>query len=122
MKRDLDLVRKLLVYFEDKAGPEPVKQPLIDGYSDQEIQYHLVLLFDAGFLRCEPTRSTTSDRVIMVLPFELTWAGQEFLAKIRDETVWNRTKTTAREKGIQMTIEAISAIATAYAKAQLGLV
>ncbi|MCK4752923.1 MAG: DUF2513 domain-containing protein, partial [Planctomycetes bacterium] len=88
MKRDFDLVRKLLIYFDEKPGPEHVEVPPIEGYDELSIKYHTVLLHDAEFLRCEPVTSSSSNRVIYVIPFDLTWKGHEFLAKIRDDGIW----------------------------------
>jgi len=121
MKRDFDLVRKLLVYFEEKPGPEHVKIPPIEGYDELTIKYHLVLLHDAGLLRCEPQTSSSSDRVIEVLPFDLTWDGHEFLAKIRDDRLWQKTKDTILNKGGQLTINTITTVATLLMKKMIGL-
>lgn len=80
MKRDFNLVRKLLLFFEKKADAKPVKAPAIEGYSELEIQYHLVLMHEAGLLHCETvTSESTPDRVIYVIPFDLSWQGHEFL-------------------------------------------
>ena len=121
MKRDFDLVRKLLVYFEEKPGPEHVKIPPIEGYDELTIKYHLFLLHDAGLLRCEPQTSSSSDRVIEVLPFDLTWDGHEFLAKIRDDGLWQKTKDTILNKGGQLTINTITTVATLLMKKMIGL-
>ena len=53
MKRDPELIRKLLLFFDEKPGPEHVKVPPIEGYDELAIKYHLVLLqlaHDANFL------------------------------------------------------------------------
>ena len=121
MKRDFDLVRKLLVYFEEKPGPEHVKIPPIEGYDELTIKYHLVLLHDARLLRCEPQTSSSSDRVIEVLPFDLTWDGHEFLAKIKDDGLWQKTKDTILNKGGQLTINTITTVATLLMKKMIGL-
>jgi Hypothetical protein (DUF2513) len=121
MKRDFDLVRKLLVYFEEKPGPEHIEIPPIKGYDELTIKYHLVLLHDAGLLRCEPVTSSSSDRVISVLPFELTWDGHEFLAKIRDDGLWRKTKDTILSKGGQLTFNTITAVATTLMKKMIDM-
>jgi len=121
MKRDFDLVRKLLVYFEEKPGPEHVKIPPIEGYDELTIKYHLVLLHDAGLLRCDPVTSSSSDRVIYVLPFDLTWDGHEFLAKIRDDGLWRKTKDTILSKGGQLTFNTITAVATTLMKKMIDM-
>ncbi len=115
MKRDMELIRKLLFFFDEKETPEYVQIPPIDGYDDLTIKYHLVLLYDAGLLRCEPVTSSTSDRVIYVLPFELTWDGHEFLDKIRNDSVWQRIRETIAEKGGSLAFGVVSKLATKFA-------
>ena len=112
MKRDFDLVRKLLRFFEEKNDTKAVLGPSIDGYSELEIKYHLVLLHDAKLIRCEPVISTTSNRVIYVIPFELTWDGHEFIATIREDKFWNKVKGYIVDKGGQLTFNSISIVAT----------
>ena len=120
MKRDLDLVRKLLLYFEEKAGPEHIQKPPIDGYDDSTVQYHLRLMHDAGLLNCETERSSsTPERVIRVIPFDLTWEGQEFLAKVRSEGVWQRIKSTITAKGSAFAFGVVNDLATKWALAAL---
>jgi hypothetical protein len=115
MKRDFDLIRKLLMFFEAKPGSEHVEVPPIEGYDNLTIKYHLVLLHDAGFLRCEPIKSSSSDRVIYVLPFDLTWQGHEFLEKIRNETTWNKIKEVILSKGGAWAFNVINELATRFA-------
>ncbi len=92
MHRDPDLIRKLLFHFEAKPDYKAEKCPPIDAYGEQEIMYHMLLLAQAGLLDHEPSRSTTSDRIISVLGFGLTWQGHEFLAAARDDSLWERAK------------------------------
>ena len=92
MRRDPDLIRKLLFHFESKPDYSAETCPSIEGYGEQEIKYHMLLLAQAGFLDHEPSRSETSDRIISVLGFGLTWHGQEFLDAARDDSRWNRAK------------------------------
>lgn len=92
MRRDPELVRKLLFYFEEKSGYEAEESPNIEGYDRLDIMYHMLMLAQAGFLDHEPTRSTTSERIIQVLGFGLTWEGHEFLEAARDDSLWQRAK------------------------------
>lgn len=111
MKRDMELVRKLLFYFEAKPDSRHVVIPPIEGYEESLIKYHCNLLYDAGLLNCEPVKSSTSDRVISVVPFALTWAGHEFLDKIRAETTWNNIKTQAKEKSLSLSFNIVNELA-----------
>lgn len=85
--------------------------PAIEGYSESEKKYHLILMFDAGLFQCEPVRSSTSDRVIYVLPFDLTWKGHEFLDTVRSEGVWQRIKTTLVSKGGSLAFDVVNEMA-----------
>ncbi|HCX83219.1 MAG: hypothetical protein A3E00_13540 [Curvibacter sp. RIFCSPHIGHO2_12_FULL_63_18] len=111
MKRDFDLVRKILLQFEEKESSTIVEKPEVEGYSYEIVSYHCRLLYDAGLLRCEPVVSTTSDRLIKVSPFELTWDGHEFLDKIRSETTWNKIKIQAKEKGLALSFSIVTELA-----------
>jgi hypothetical protein len=122
MKRDLELVRKLLLYFDEKPHPEQVEVPPIPEYDEVTIKYHLVLLYDAGYLRCEPIRSKTSDRIIYVLPFELTWDGHEFLDKIRSPHVWDEVMANMKERGfVSASVDFIKRLADAAIRKRLRM-
>src|SRR3972149_5572347 len=112
MTRDFDLIRKLLVFFDEKSGPELVEVPDVGAeYSASTIQYHLRLLYEAGFLNCEPEKSSTSDRVIRVHPFDLTWEGHEFLAKIKSSSAWEQVKAFIMSKGGTLSVTLINQVA-----------
>jgi hypothetical protein len=122
MKRDMELVRKLLLFLDEKPGPQHVLVPPIPGHDELAIKYHLVLLHDAGYLRCEPTRSSTSDRVISVIPFDLTWQGHEFLDKIRHEFIWSEVVAKVKERGFaSASVEMIKKLADAAIRKRLDL-
>ncbi len=115
MKRDMELIRKLLFFFDEKADPRPVKVPQIAGFDDLTIRYHVVLLYDAGLIFGEPSKSDTSDRVYDVLPFDLTWAGHEFLDLVRSDTFWEKAKDKTAEEFGAASFAAIKAVVTQHA-------
>jgi len=121
MKRDFDLIRKLLLFFEEKPDAGHIEVPPIENYEEMEIKYHLLLLYDAGLVRCEPAKSSSGDRVIYVIPFDLTWAGHEFLDKIRNEGIWGKTKETILSKGGQLTFDTITTVTTALIAKMIGI-
>jgi hypothetical protein len=115
MKRDFDLVREILFYFENRVDSGVDENVQIEGYDEKIIAYHNRILYDAGFIRCESVRSSTSgDRVIRVLPFELTWNGHEFLDKIRSDTIWNNIKAYSKEKGLTLSFNIVNELAKKY--------
>lgn len=114
MKRNFDLIRNLLFLFEEKAGSSKLENPAIEGFNSDEIAYHCRLLYDAGFLRCECVKSSTSDRIIHAIPFELTWDGHEFLEKIRCESTWSKIKSYAKERSLALSFDIVSEIAKKF--------
>jgi len=122
MKRDLELIRKLLFFFDVKVGSEHVDAPSVEGYDIAAIKYHLILLHDAGYLRCEPVRSSTSERVIYVLPFDLTWDGHEFLDKVRNPHIWEEVMDDVKKRGFaSASVEIIKRLADAAIRQRLEL-
>ena len=84
MKRDPDLVRNILLALENKAGSNDAvtaKKMMIDGWSEDEINYHLLLLVEAGYIR---GKDSSSDNRTIVFVTRLTWEGHEFLDAARD--------------------------------------
>jgi hypothetical protein len=122
MKRDIDLIRKLLLYLEKKSDDKMVKDLEIEGYSKNKVQYHFILMDQAGLIRCERSMSsTTSDRVIQVFPFSLTWQGHEFLEASRNETIWNNVKDVIKNKSVGMSFDLIKALLIAKIKNKVGV-
>ena len=120
MTRDFDLIRKLLVFFDEKPGPGYVELPVVAGsYTEAQVRYHLVLLHDAGLLQCEP--KSEGGRIISVIPFDLTWEGHEFLSKIRSETNWGKIKCLVSSKSVPMAFGVINQLATKLALQSLDL-
>ena len=55
----MELIRKILLYFEGKNNDHPVENLKIEGYDLIIMQYHLVMLYEAGFIAGEPSRTNT---------------------------------------------------------------
>jgi len=93
MKRDLDLVRAILIWIEGRPEGHNVNWRIaIDGFTDEQISYHVHLMGQAGLL---VTTSMTSldPRSPSAVAISMTWAGHEFLSAARDDTLWAKAKT-----------------------------
>ena len=122
MKRDIDLVRKLLIYLEEKPNGKIVKDLELEGFLKGEVQYHLILMDQAGLINCERSvSSTTSDRVIRVYPFSLTWQGHEFLEASRSDTLWNKAKEIVKSKSGALSFDVLKALLISMVKERVGL-
>lgn len=107
MKRDWDTVRRILTRLEEMPSGE--LRP--DDFADDEdvTNYHMNLLIEARLVEgaCQVSR-TNINRCKLT---RLTWNGHELLDSIRRDSIWNRIKTKAQEKGIDMTFDVIAALA-----------
>ncbi len=120
MKRDLDLIRKLLLALEEKPGPEAVDTLKIQGYDDLTIKHHLLLLAQAKLIDYEPEQTKTG-RVIRVLGFNPSWQGYEFLDAVRDDTIWSKIKSEISDKAVSVPFEVLKSLALRIATGVIGL-
>lgn len=117
MKRDLELVRKLLIHFEEKADWKHEENIKIEGYEDKLVSYHIDIMYEGGLINGEPVQSK-GGRIYDVLPFRLTWEGHEFLDSIRGGR-WEKIMKKVKEKGGDFTFELVKKLATKLAEDQL---
>jgi hypothetical protein len=120
----MELVRKLLFYFEEKPDFKMVKSDdiAIDGYGVRVIAYHIHIMCEADLLSCERILSkSTPERLIDAHPFRLTWQGHEFLDAARSDTIWAKAKKAISDKGISVAISTLQTLLASLAKQELGL-
>lgn len=91
MKRDLDLIRKFLLKMEEHEHGYTPQRITLDGYTDEQVGFHIYLLGQAGLIRVADSSSMGS-RSPSAIPLNLTWAGYEFLDAARDEALWKKAK------------------------------
>ena len=95
MKRDLNLIRRILLNIEEqgegsaRAGFGALSD---DGVDPDAIQYHVQLMHDAGLI--------VADELVpgQWWPERITWAGHEFLDLARNEALWQRTTADVESK------------------------
>ena len=95
MKRDMDLVRKILLEVEGVSFEGGWIDLQIEGYSENEVSYHVLLLAEAGLIEAIDLSTNTS---FAWAPKRLTWNGHEFIEASRDENRWEKAKTIMKEK------------------------
>ena len=122
MKRDFDLIVKILEYFEERQEISVVQKLSIPGYDDGVVAYHVRRLHEAGLLDAETmTSKTTESRLIDVWPFGLSWDGHEFLDSIRKKSVLEKVKRRVGSELIGIPFAVIKGLAMAIAKEEVGL-
>jgi hypothetical protein len=120
MKRDMELVRKILIAIEDYDQPNrPVRMTsLLTDYPENQVDYNTKLLYDSGLIDGIERRPNTGTYILVTA---LTWSGHEFLDAIRNDTVWHKVTQTVEEKGGSMPFEIIQGLALAAAKSLFGI-
>jgi hypothetical protein len=119
MQRDMDLIREILLRLE--AHPHGFAPALkIDGYEDEQIGFHIVLMGQAGLVNVWDNTST-GDQSPCAMATSLKWEGYEFLAASKDESTWKKGKAAVMSKAGTLGFELLKAVLTAEMRRQLGL-
>ena len=118
MKRDMDLIRELLLQIEDAPNKPSWKDltPVGDEKETKRRLDHLRLAYDAGYFKAI-TRNAIGG---FWLPqdMELTWQGHDFIDSIRDPEIWSKTKTGALAAG-GFTMDLLKDLAKGYVKTKI---
>ena len=109
-KRDDEFLRQLLFKFEESED----YQFLIGGVSglnadEQKEEYHVLLACDAGIM-CP----------LGVAMFRLTSQGHDYIAAIRSDTIWKKTKDGAASIG-GVSLGVMKDLALAYLKQEISV-
>lgn len=87
MKLDKNLVRELMLYYEDNLDNENAinsETITIPEYTTVQINYATQKLIEGGFLNGSKVKGYNFCLVI-----SLTWNGHEFIDNARDKTIWD---------------------------------
>ena len=106
MKRDMDLIRLILLEIE-KAEENEVENMNIDGYSKEDI------VFNAKLLKQNNMIENFEENVLGNYYIgSLTWGGSDYLDSIRDNSKWKRIKSVIKEKALPFTFDIVKSVAT----------
>lgn len=115
MKRDMDLVRGILLAIEaNESGRAPQKLS-VDGYTDEQIGYHVLIMMEAGVVVGRESKEI--GRPPNARATRLTWEGHDFLDASREPARWEKAKGVASKVG-GVTIEVMGTILTRLMLAQ----
>lgn len=119
MRRDLDLIRKMVLAIED--APSGFAPPLaVEGYTAEQIGYHAHLLIEAGYAQGASMTHMESPSPEALIR-SLTWAGHEFAAAARDDTRWRKAMGVVKDKSGSVTLDVLKELLASLMKAALGL-
>lgn len=118
MKRDLDLIREILLSIEESDRALAVSEIRIPEYTAEEIVFHVELLSDAEYI--EISRPKYLSRPCHVVQ-RLTMKGCDYLDSIRDELVWKDTRSAVLRAVGSAPLEIIKDVALAFIRDRMNL-
>jgi hypothetical protein len=80
------------------------------GRQEETRARHAMLLWEAGFIKGIDANSFSGPALLAP---ELTWEGHNLLDTLRSKPVWEKIKSTASEKGIELSFDAVIALGKA---------
>lgn len=120
MKRNLELVRAILLAMEDAPhgfAPHPFT---IAGYDDETIGHHIWLMAQGGLVTAVPV-TAQQDPSPTAMPESITWEGHEFLDAVRNDTVWRKLKADMKDKGLTVPFSVLQTLALKIIEKFAGL-
>jgi len=117
MKRDLDLVRQLLLQIEGMPAGPPAQYRASE-IEDPVLLAHFELVLTSGLVNGKISRSQSSRGDVISIS-GLTWEGHEWIEMVRSQSVWNETKSLLLGTGGALTYELTKAAASRILRARL---
>lgn len=120
MKRDMDLIRLLLLKIEElSTSPSAIYSPKpaelgLTGFSDDQVKYHYDLAVEAGLVDKGGTGGLSTCQFR-----RLTVAGHDFVDSVRDEAIWRMTREGALKAG-GWTVGLLADLGKGYLKKQIA--
>jgi hypothetical protein len=124
MKRDMNLIRELLLKIEALDIPRSVTTALsphnpalaVDGFTADDIGHHLRMLVSARFIETPNDKPFAGDGSVIFR--QISWEGHDFLDSVRDPKIWGETKKGAEAAG-GFTVDLLKDLAKGLVKKQI---
>jgi hypothetical protein len=116
MKRDMDLIRGLLLEVE---GEDPKLD--LSRWSNPQKAYHAALLIEAGLVKGELFENYYQEEKRAAELHRLTWTGHEFLDAARDEKSWKKVLQKVAKAGGAVTFPILKQMLTNFIKEKVGI-
>jgi hypothetical protein len=112
MKRDMEIVRNLLLRAEAAEGSVSINDPVET--------YHVRIMIQAGLVEGRISEEITSDAPRHSYIHNLTWTGHDFLDAARNDTAWRTVKEKVLKPGVSWTFELLKEVLKALARQQFA--
>ena len=126
MKKDLDLIRQIMLTLEENMeyGKNFQSAQLIEVMKDatlsaEKLAYHIGLLVESDFIRAKDHKYLSGEPTDYQI-YTITSQGHDFIDTIRQDTTWNKIKEKAYDIG-GFSLSLLVDIGKEYLKKQIGL-
>jgi Hypothetical protein (DUF2513) len=120
VQRDMELVRKIVFALEAHPSGFAPRGLKIDGYTDEQVGYHVHLMAQAELLLGSDVTCMGSSSP-QAIPTSLTWQGHEFAALARSDTLWKKATETMRQQVGAVALSVLTALLSSLASRAVGL-
>lgn len=83
MKRDMELIKKILCEVERRCSVKDPRKITVDGYNPDVVEEHIRLSVEAGYIEAQGPWGSQGDNLFVS---RLTWQGHDVLAEMRGES------------------------------------
>lgn len=113
MKRDMDLVRRILI--ELSESDVPLDAEAFVGWSAtlEKVCYHFRIMDQAGLISASVQYA--GGEPYFARATGLTWDGNDFLAAVRSDPIWSKVKMRIAKATVDAPIEVFKAVAVRIA-------
>ena len=121
MKRDMDLIRAILLHVEEHDEFDTYRdRGLFPTHDERSLNDHVLQMKEQGLVDANIQKGGTV-AIIAAEVTRLTPQGHDFLQAARNETIWRRAKAIVAEKGGSVPWDVFKALLVAVAKDSVGL-
>ena len=114
MKRDMELVRKLLFLAEEDGKDDE----LCEEYGQDVVAGHVAILLDAKLIVGEVVCNEVGVPVASVI-LRLTWAGHEFLDNARNDTIWRGVISKVKSAALTVSFDVLAELLKSGAMSEI---
>lgn len=114
VKRDLELLRRLLLSIEESDDIPVHPNQLTNLCSDQNLlNYHIYLLYEAGFIHAIEV-DVMGSYIPQYRILYLSNSGYDYLDSVRNVTIWNKVKSCLSSVGGNVALDIVQQLAEKF--------
>lgn len=121
MKRDLDLIRNILLVIENSDTDRLfISDFVTDSRTEEIVSHHLKLLLDCDYIDAT-SRNTIGCPYTQFIVHRITSKGYDYLDSVRDVSIWEKTKKALLQVGGSASLDTVKAVASSIILKMLGI-